>query len=240
MDAGFWELHSGLAHEAPGSRADSLRALALTGLCGRLRVLDIGCGPGAASLALVEALPEAEVTAVDLHAPFIEAARARVARAGHADRFRTVQADMAELPFPAGSFDLLWCEGAAYILGTTAALEAWRPLLAPGGRLAFTDAVWLTERPHPRARRFWTEYPAMTGIDGVRGRIAGAGWRPIADFVLAETAWSNYYAPLADRLERLEAERGPDAPALSATREEIAIRRDHAADYGYAFFVAAP
>ena len=31
MDPLFWELHSGLAHEAPGSRADTLRALAMAG-----------------------------------------------------------------------------------------------------------------------------------------------------------------------------------------------------------------
>ena len=240
MDADFWELHTGLPHEAPGSRADTLRALSLTGLQGRLRVLDVACGPGAASLALLAALPEAEVTAVDLHASFLDAAAARASEAGHADRFRCVQADMTDLPFPPESFDLIWCEGAVYILGVAAALEAWRPLVGRGGRLAFTDAVWLTERPHPRARRFWTEYPAMTGVAGVRARIAGAGWRPLADFVLAEVAWSNYYAPLADRLDRLEAARGPDAPAFRASREEIAVRGAHAADYGYAFFVAAP
>jgi trans-aconitate methyltransferase len=82
MHALFFTLHSGLPHEGPGSRDDTLRALALTGLSGRLDVLDIGCGPGPASLVLLEALPEARVTGLDAHAPFLDQARARVAAAG--------------------------------------------------------------------------------------------------------------------------------------------------------------
>jgi len=240
MDPAFWELHSGLPQEGPGSRDDTLRALALTGLAGPVRVLDIGAGPGAASVALLEALPEAEVVATDLHGPFLQAAAARVAAAGHAARFRTVQADMADLPFAAESFDLLWCEGAAYIIGVEAALRAWRPLLGPGGRLAFSDAVWLTAAPHPRAAAIWTEYPAMTDLAGVRARIAGAGWRLRGDFVLSDAAWEAYYGPMETRLAALEAADRADGPAYVEAREEIEVRRAHGADYGYAFFVAAP
>ena len=175
MDPLFWELHSGLDHEAPGSAADTRRALALAGTEGPARVLDIASGPGAASLVLLDALPEAQVTATDRHAPFLEAAAARVAAAGHAARFRTVAADMAALPFAPASFDLLWCEGAAYIIGVPAALAAWRPLLAPGGRLAFSEAVWLTDAPAPRAAALFAGYPAMTDVAGVRAWIAAAG-----------------------------------------------------------------
>jgi SAM-dependent methyltransferase len=239
MDPLFWELHSGLDHEAPGSAADTRRALALAGTEGPARVLDIASGPGAASLVLLDALPEAQVTATDRHAPFLEAAAARVAAAGHAARFRTVAADMAALPFAPESFDLLWCEGAAYIIGVPAALAAWRPLLAPGGRLAFSEAVWLTDAPAPRARDLFAGYPAMTDVAGVRAWIAAAGWRLLGDFLLPEAAWDNYYGPLGTRLAALEAEHGP-SPAFDETREEIAVRAAHGGDYGYAFFVAAP
>ena len=143
---------------------------------GPARVLDIASGPGAASLVLLDALPEAQVTATDRHAPFLEAAAARVAAAGHAARFRTVAADMAALPFAPESFDLLWCEGAAYIIGVPAALAAWRPLLAPGGRLAFSEAVWLTDAPAPRARDALRRLPG----DDRRRRGPRAGSPPPA------------------------------------------------------------
>lgn len=269
----FRELHSGLDREAPGSRAETLRALALAeGREGGIeafhsesrklplksldktsdfkesstfapprRVLDIGCGPGASSLVLLDALPQARVTAVDLHAPYLDAAQARVGAAGHGGRFAAVRADMACLPFPPASVDLLWCEGAVYSIGLSAALAAWRPLIAPGGRLAFGDAVWLTDRPHPRAAAFWgSDYPAMTDVAGVRARIEAAGWRALGDFVLPDAAWQGYYGPLEARRAALVGRYGADEPALAETREEIDLWRAHGRDYGYAFFVAAP
>jgi SAM-dependent methyltransferase len=240
MDPIFFELYRGLDRAGPGTREDTLRALALTGLGGPLRILDLGAGPGAASLALLAALPEARATALDLHEPFLRHAETRARAAGLAARLGTVAADMARPPFEPDSFDLLWSEGAAYIPGVEAALAAWRPLVAAGGRIAFSEAVWLTDEPHPETRAFWTEYPAMTDIDGTRRRIARAGWRPLGDFVLGEAAWTNYYEPLAARAALLAAEHGADHPVLAEMAQEIAIRRDHAAEYGYAFFVAEP
>ena len=96
-------------------------------------MLDAGSGPGAASLALLEALPEAEVVAVDLHAPFLAAAQARAQAAGLGGRLATHQGDMTALPFAPGSFDLVWSEGAAYAAGVPRALAAWAPLLRRAG-----------------------------------------------------------------------------------------------------------
>jgi SAM-dependent methyltransferase len=240
MDALFFTLHSGLPHEGPGSREDTLRALKLAGLSGRLDVLDIGCGPGPASLVLLEALPEARVTGVDAHAPFLDQARARVAAAGHAARFVAMEGDMAALPFGPGSFDLLWCEGAAYIVGVERALSLWRALLRPGGRIAFTDAVWLVSEPAAEARAVWAEYPEMTDVAGTRERIVRAGWRALGDFVISDAAWENYYGPLSARRAKLVPEHGADAPALAESAREIALRRSHGHEYGYAFFVAEP
>jgi SAM-dependent methyltransferase len=238
MDPLFFALHTGLDHEAPGSRADTLRALALTGLSGPLRVLDAGSGPGAASLALLEALPEAELTALDLHAPFLDAARARAASAGFAARLRTEVADMADPPFAPQSLDLVWSEGAAYSVGVPRALAAWAPLLRPGGRIAFSEAVWRNDAPHPRARALFAGYPAMTDTAGVRGWIAAAGLQGIGDFPLSGAAWEAYYLPLAARTEALAERHGPGHPVLAEHLEEIAVWRAHGADYGYSFFVA--
>ena len=109
---------------------------------------------------------------------------------------------------------------------------------APGGRIAFSEAVWLTESPAPRARALFAEYPAMTHLAGVKGWIAAAGLRPLGDFLLSREAWEAYYLPLAERLGALEAAHGADHPVLAEHREEIAVWREHGADYGYGFFVA--
>jgi SAM-dependent methyltransferase len=238
MDPLFFELHSGLAHEGPGSTEDTLRALAMTGLRGPLRVLDVGSGPGAASLVLLDALPWAEVTAVDLRAPYLEEATRKVAAAGHVERFGTLCADMAALPFPPRSFDLIWSEGAAYSVGVQVALTHWKALLAPGGRIAFSELVWASPSPHPEVRAvFAEEYPPMTDDAGVRGWIAGAGLRVVGEFDVSDAGWSAYYEPLEARIAALAEVHGADHPVLVAHRAEIAAWRAHGGDFAYRFFV---
>ena len=42
-------------------------------------------------------------------------------------------ADMRDLDFADGSFDLIWCEGAIYNVGIEAGLRDWRRLLRRNG-----------------------------------------------------------------------------------------------------------
>lgn len=243
--AAFFELHRDLPREAPGGREHTARALALAQpLPAAPRVLDIGCGPGAQTLDLAALLPSASIVAVDLHPPFVEETRRRARAHGVADRVEALVADMTALPFEDAGFDLLWCEGAAYVMGLPAALAAWRRLLRPGGRLALTEAAWLVADPPEEARRFWhAGYPAMTDVAGCRAAVQRAGYELRGDFVLPASAWwDDYYAPLRARMHDLAAQR-PDDPALARVlaehREEIAMYERHGASYGYAFFVAS-
>jgi SAM-dependent methyltransferase len=241
--AAFFALHDGLPREGPGSRESTARALALAKpLPVAPRVLDIGCGPGAQTMDLAELLPEASIIAVDLHPPFVAETERRARARGVADRVRAQPADMTALPFADASFDLVWCEGAAYVMGLPAALAAWRRLLPPGGRLALTEAVWLRPDPPADVRRFWHEgYPAITDVAGCRAIIEQAGYEPRGDFVLPASAWwDEYYRPLRARMEALAAARGDDpalAQVLDEHRREIAMYERHGDAYGYAFFV---
>jgi SAM-dependent methyltransferase len=241
----FFALHRGLPREAPGSRESTAQALTLAQpLPAAPRVLDIGCGPGAQTMDLAELLPDAAIVAVDLHPPFVEEAQRRARERGVAHRVEAHCADMTALPFDTASFDLLWCEGAAYLMGFSAALAAWRPLLRPGGRLALTEAVWLTTDPPEELRRWWHEgYPAMTDVPGCRAMIERAGYQLRGDFVLPASAWwDEYYTPLQARIEALAlAHRGDPVVerVLDEQRREIAMYQRHGACYGYAFFVMA-
>ena len=160
------------------------------------------------------------------------------------DRVETRQADMADLPFAGRSFDLIWCEGAAYIIGFSNALEAWKKFLKPGGRLALTEAVWLKADPPASLAAFWDAgYPAMTDVRGCRRMITAAGLHPIGDFVLPAAAWwDDYYAPMEVRVRELDAKYAGDAVAqdvLQECRTEIDMFRTYADFYGYAFFIMA-
>ncbi|MFI5892222.1 class I SAM-dependent methyltransferase [Actinoplanes sp. NPDC051513] len=78
----FWRAHQGLPREAPGSGDTTALLLRLAApLPGRPRIVDVGCGPGAATVRLAQ-LPGGHVTGVDLHQPFLDAVAARALAAG--------------------------------------------------------------------------------------------------------------------------------------------------------------
>jgi SAM-dependent methyltransferase len=240
----FFDVHSGLPREAPGSRASTGRALALAGVAARagLRVLDVACGPGAQTLDLAILLPGADIVALDLHAPFLSALRERISAAGVHARVMAVRADMARLPVADASIDLVWCEGAAYIVGVGAALALWQRVLRPGGIAAFTEAVWLRADVPDVVRALWAEYPAMVDVPATRERIGAAGFDLLGDFLLPEAAWwDDYYGPMAVRIDALTRRYRHDSVAsavLDECRHEIDVFREHSDCYGYAFFVA--
>jgi SAM-dependent methyltransferase len=240
----FREVQRGLPRQGPGNAESTLRALALCrGLPPRPEVLDIGCGPGLQTLALARALP-GPITAVDLHPEYLEQLE-RAARAGGvADRVTTVVADMRALPFPDASFDLVWSEGAAYIMGFANAVAEWRQLLRPGGCLAVSELVWLTPDPPAEVADFFgQEYPAMADIETNLAIFEAAGYEVLGHLTLPEAAWwDDYYTPLAAKLPALRKRyRGdPDALAVvESTAREIEMRRRHPDAYGYESFVAA-
>ncbi|MFF1649418.1 bifunctional class I SAM-dependent methyltransferase/N-acetyltransferase [Streptomyces sp. NPDC058240] len=239
----FFSLHHGLPRQSPGSDATTRRLLELTGpLPSRPRVLDLGCGPGRAAL-LLAAEAGAEVTAVDLHQPFLDELREAADARGLGDRVRTVRADMAELSgpgFPDGSFDLVWAEGSAYIIGLDTALRDWKRLLAPGGSLVVSECVWTTDAPTAEARAFWEQETSMRPVAGNTAAAVAAGYHVLAVGLQPDSDWDEYYIPLAERVEAADASAPGMAWALAATREELAMRRDHGTEYGYACYVLRP
>ena len=79
------------------SLASSL--LDFAGLRHGMRTLDVGCGPGPLSAALVERVGAAKVSAVDPSAPFVDACRARL------PDIEVLEASAEALPFEDGRFD---------------------------------------------------------------------------------------------------------------------------------------
>jgi ubiquinone/menaquinone biosynthesis C-methylase UbiE len=239
----FFDVHHGLPREGPGSRACTRRALELVGpISTDPHVLDIGCGPGMQTMDLADLLPRARITAVDIRPRFVEEARRRAHWGGATKRVDVIEADMAKLPFAPNSFNIVWSEGAAYIMGIREALEAWAPLLRNNGRIAITEVAWLRPDVPVAVRSGWEhDYPAMTDVEGCRARVREAGLQLIGDFVLPESAWwADYYHPMEARLDKLAkvyAGNPVGEHILALHRDEITMYREFSAYYGYVFLV---
>lgn len=237
----FFQVHQGLPREAPGSVAITLQALALTNAPTHAHVLDIGCGTGHHTLTLASALPDAHITGLDAHQPYLDVLQAGIDARQMNGRVEAVLGDMRAPPFPDSTFDLLWCEAAVYAMGFERALKRWRQLLQNGGYLALSDLVWLSDERPQAAIDYWASYPDMTTIPDRQAKIASLGYTSIDAFVMPPSAWTDeYYDPMQVRIDTLKREHEADVEAqavLDASGEEIRVFKSSAGSYGYAFFV---
>ncbi|MCW6532231.1 methyltransferase domain-containing protein [Sphingomonas sp. MMSM20] len=122
------------------------------------RVLDVGCGAGASSLALAARVGSAgQVLGVDISEPLIGRARALAPKDSPA-LFRVADASSAELPD--GRFDILFSRfGVMFFDDPTGAFAHMRRALQPGGRVAFVCWRGATEND-------WMRLP-MSAIKGI-------------------------------------------------------------------------
>ena len=95
-------------------------------------VADVGCGYGLSTVVMAEAFPGSTLVGYDSHAPSIDAARARAARAGVDDRVQFEVRDASEAP--QDEFDLVCFFDALHDMGDPvgAAAAARRALRADG------------------------------------------------------------------------------------------------------------
>jgi serine/threonine-protein kinase HipA len=244
MDA-FFKLHSGLPREGPGSdeaTREAIRRLRVGPASSRSiqRVLDIGCGPGRQTLVLAREL-QTPIIAIDFHEPFLEQLR-RSARAAGLDHLITpLRAGMESLDLPPGSVDLIWTEGAIYIIGFATGLSLWRLLLREGGIVVASEMTWLTENPPAEVRDFWQQgCPHMTTIEGNIANAAAVGFEAFDHFVLPREAWwDEYLTPLDHRIAELrKTATEPDLLAVLDEQErETDIVRRYGEHFSYVFYL---
>jgi SAM-dependent methyltransferase len=128
-------LRTVVAEKSPATSAAEARGAArLAGCRPGALILDAGCGNGRHALPLARA--GYRVVALDISAVLLAAAR-RAARDAAWPHF--VRGSYARLPFEPATFDAVLCLGTAlgYLAdqGDRAALQQFRSVLAPGGRL---------------------------------------------------------------------------------------------------------
>jgi ubiquinone/menaquinone biosynthesis C-methylase UbiE len=148
-----------------------------------LRLLDVGCGTGASTAALLSVAPEAEIVAVDASAEMLSAAQ----RKTWPDHVRFVHGNAQNLAAVGvtGPFDGIL---AAYLVrnlpAPDAALRSFLTMLRPGAPLAVHD---YSVRDSVRSRAVWTAVCWTIIIPLGRLRTGSSGlyrylWRSVLRF----------------------------------------------------------
>ncbi|MFJ5231085.1 class I SAM-dependent methyltransferase [Kitasatospora sp. NPDC088391] len=202
---------------------------------GPRRIVDLGCGTGAGTFALLERFPEAEVLAVDASPAHLLRLREKACARGLDDRVRTVQADLDAADWPdLGAPDLVWASASVHHLADPGrALRAVRGLLAPDGLFALVELAGfprflppdapagrpgLEERCHAATDRLHAEHVPHRGADwGPPLTAAGfalAGERTVTVDLDADTCDAGRDAVGRYALATLRRVRGAAAPHL--------------------------
>jgi ubiquinone/menaquinone biosynthesis C-methylase UbiE len=103
-------------------------------------VLDAGTGPGTLLVQLAKRRPDLRLTGIDLSGDMVALAERNLRAAGHGDRAEVRQADVADLPFPDASFDLVVSTFSMHHWAAiTPAVTELARVLRPGGTLWIYD-----------------------------------------------------------------------------------------------------
>jgi len=218
--------------------------LACLQLTGGESVLEIGCGTGAVTLPLAEAVGQhGRVVAVDISEPMLNAARQRVAESGM-HNVTLLLGDAQVLEFERASFDTATSRmGVMFFADPVAAFRNIGGALKPGGRLVFACWAPLAENRHwlisydIALRHLGAPAPSTNHVPGplafgdpdyIRGVLAAAGFADteierahptiIGGSLEEEARQALMMGPTA----RLIEEKKPTDPTRQVIAEEIA------------------
>jgi len=241
MNQLFLDIFFSLPRQGPGDPASTRRAFQSVKAAGAVEnILDIGCGVGTQTMDLAR-ISDAPIVTLDFFRIGLDVLAGRVREKNLQDRIAIVHGDMNSLPFKPGSFDLVWSEGAIFVMGFQNGLREWRRYLRPRGFMAITELAWIAGDPPPELQEFWDrQYPAITGIEENISILEKCGYRLLDRFILPEDAWwKDLYLPLEKRVEEArKIQRDEESrEILDRMQEEIEIYRRFSKYYGYVFFV---
>jgi SAM-dependent methyltransferase len=216
-------------------------------LTGGESVLEIGCGTGALTLPLAEAVGEhGRVVAVDISEPMLGAARQKVGERGLRN-VTLLSADAQVFAFEPGAFDLATSRmGVMFFADPAAAFRNIKGGLKPGGRLVFACWAPLAENRHwlisydVALRHLGPPAPppahepgplAFGDPDYIRGVLTTAGFAEIA----VERAHPTIICGSPEEEARQAVMMGPTARLLEAKRPDETTRQTIAREIEAAF-----
>lgn len=238
------DFHKNADRQGPGSNKDTLKALSFIAFeKGQpLNIADIGCGSGAQTIALAQNI-EGQITAVDLFPEFLDKLNAYSKELGLQDKITTLEKSMDDLPFTNEEFDIIWSEGAIYIIGFEEGVKKWKDYLKSGGYIALSEITWTTNSRPNEIKEHWNKkYPQIDTASNKIKTLEENGFSPVGYFVLPESSWiDNYYQPMEERFDDFLKKHNNSAIAKSIVngeKEEIRKYKKYKDFLSYGFYIA--
>ncbi|OQY41246.1 MAG: hypothetical protein B6227_05780 [Fusobacteriia bacterium 4572_74] len=236
----FFKIHNGDFRGGPGSDISTEKAynIAKKFLGKNISVLDIGAGSGFQTKAL-KILVDGKIIALDTTEIYLEKIKKEIG-------VETVNCSMYNLDrsFRHNTFNLIWSEGAIYIMGLANGLKHWKLFLKKGGIISFSHISWIQDNPSMELLDYWeANYPQIRTLDENKKIIDEGGYEIKDYFILPSTDWTeNYYDDMADRLKELEKRElsEKEKMVINMHWEEIEIYKKYGEYYGYVFFIISP
>ena len=240
----FFEIHNDLPREGPGCNSSTREAFSkIDNIPQGVQLLDIGCGPGIQTIELASLLLayDGEVTAVDINQPYLDSLLLKISE-NSISNIKCEIANMFEMQTYEDSFDIVWAEGAVFIIGFEKGLLEWRNILKEKGDLVVSELSWLKSGAPAEATEYWSQsYPAMNSIEENIKLAKKCGYSMIGHITLPAHGWTtDYYAPLESRIEMLRPKYRDNKEAIQVLDDsmvEIDMFRKYSEYYSYEFYI---
>jgi len=238
------DFHLEAKRQGPGSTEDTLKALSFMDLNQDkvLKIADIGCGSGGQTLTLARKI-NGKITAVDLFPQFLAKLKTKAEELDLAPKIKTLKKSMDDLPFGSEEFDIIWSEGAIYIMGFEEGIKQWKKHLKVGGYLAVSEITWTTASRPAEIEEYWhNEYPEINTASAKIKILEENGFSPVGYFYLPESSWiDNYYRPMEERFEDFLIKHNYSEAAerlIENEKDEIRLYQKYKDYFSYGFYIA--
>lgn len=235
----FYNIFGKMKRQGPGSEETTKRAFSSLMLNNRsTNIADIGCGKGGQTLTLAE-LTDGEIIAIDNYQPFIDHLDGVTRNTGLEHKIKPSVGDMFNLNLDLNYFDIIWSEGAAYIMGFEKALTEWNKFLKPGGFMAVSDINKFIDILPPAVDEFFRgECGGVLSITENINIIEKCGYKLLDHFRIPETDWlDEFYYPMEKILDETVPINSEEEETIKAFRNEIEIYKNYKDYFGYTFYI---
>jgi SAM-dependent methyltransferase len=216
-----------LTFHGPLSEARAARLVARLAEAAPGTVLDIGCGWGELMLRVLDAVPGATGTGIDLNTEDLARGRANAEARGLQERVDFIE-ESAQGTDRALA-DLVICLSASHALSaaeppehTADALRALRRLVTPGGRVLLAEGYWQRTPAPAELAAMWPDASAgeLLDLPALVDTAVAAGFRPVWTETATTEEWDDFESGYQSDVEEWLATH-PGHPLAAETRTRV-------------------